>query len=51
MSFDALTIGGLVAVFVSGGFLVVVVRNNDRRVGRETVGASMRDTVICAGRG
>ena len=29
MSFDALTIGGLLVAIVSGGFLVGVVRNND----------------------
>lgn len=33
MSFDALTIGGLLLAIVSGGFLVGVVRNNDRRSG------------------
>jgi len=31
MSFDALTIGGLLVAIVSGGFLVGVVRNNDKR--------------------
>jgi hypothetical protein len=30
MSFDALTIGGLLAALASGGFLVGVVCNNDR---------------------
>jgi len=33
MSFDALTIGGLLVAIVSGGFLVGVVRNNDKRSG------------------
>jgi hypothetical protein len=31
MSFDALTIGGLLVAIVSGGFLVGVVRNNDKQ--------------------
>ncbi len=31
MSFDALTIGGLLAAVLSGGFLVGVVSYNDRR--------------------
>jgi hypothetical protein len=30
MSFDALTIGGLLLAIVSGSFLVGVVRNNDK---------------------
>jgi hypothetical protein len=35
MSFDALTIGGLLVAIVSGGFLVGVVKNNDRRSGAD----------------
>lgn len=35
MSFDALTIGGVLAALASAGFLVGVVRNNDRRVADE----------------
>jgi hypothetical protein len=31
MSFDALTISGVLAALVSAGFIVAVVRNNDRR--------------------
>ncbi len=31
MSFDALTISGAVAVLVSAGLVVGIVRNNDRR--------------------
>jgi hypothetical protein len=31
MSFDALTISGLLVAIVSGGFLMGVVRNNDKR--------------------
>jgi len=34
MSFDALTIGGLLVAILSGGFLVAVVRNNDIKAGR-----------------
>jgi hypothetical protein len=33
MSFDALTISGLLVAIVSGGFLMGVVRNNDKRSG------------------
>jgi high-affinity Fe2+/Pb2+ permease len=35
MSFDALTISGVVAALVSAGFVVGVVRNNDRRRARD----------------
>lgn len=46
MSFDALTIGGLLLAIVSGGFLVGVVRNNDtmaRRIGDEAVVEGIRE--------
>jgi hypothetical protein len=45
MSFDALTIGGLLVAIVSGGFLVGVVRNNDRRAGRD---AAERSDAVAA---
>ncbi|WP_274607771.1 hypothetical protein [Thiohalocapsa halophila] len=35
MSFDALTISGVVAALVSAGFIVGVVRNNERLRGRD----------------
>jgi hypothetical protein len=38
MSFDALTIGGLLAAVLSGGFLVGLVSHNDRRSRGESAG-------------
>lgn len=35
MSFDALTISGVVAALVSAGFIVGVVCNNDRLCGKK----------------
>ena len=44
MSFDALTIGGLLAALVSGGFIVAVVKNNavdlNNRAGEQDSSAS-----------
>jgi hypothetical protein len=39
MSFDALTISGLLVALVSVGFLVGVVRNNDKKSERQEEGA------------
>jgi hypothetical protein len=36
MSFDALTISGMVAALVSAGFIVGIVRNNERLRSRDT---------------
>lgn len=33
MSFDALTIAGIVAAIVAGGFLIALVSRNDKRPG------------------
>jgi hypothetical protein len=43
MSFDALTISGVVAALVSAGFVVGVVCNNDRLCRKDAQDASTKD--------